>query len=390
MRPKAKRRLDACNNIGDLRRVAHKRLPAPIFHYMDGAADDEISLGRNTSAFDDYELLPRYLRDISSIDLKTRVLGADLDLPFFLAPTGMSRLFHHDKEPGVARAAAHHGTMYSLSTVGTTSIEDVAGATTGPKMFQIYIFKDRELTREFVHRCKAAGYTSMCLTVDTPLAGNRERDNVTGMTIPPRFSLASLWSFASHPGWAFNLLRDRDFRMANVAHRVDALKNSTMGLMDYINSQFDRTITWDDAAWIIEEWGGPFAIKGLQTADDARRAQDAGASAIMISNHGGRQLDTTPAPIDCLAPMRDAVGDGLELIVDGGIRRGSHVVKALALGANACSIGRPYLFGLAAGGEKGVSRAIDILKSEVERTMALLGVNRVGDLDASVLHKAGC
>lgn len=381
------RRLSACNNIADLRRVAERKLPAPIFHYMDGAADDELSLANNSSAFAAYEFLPRYLRDISEIDLKTRVLGVDLDLPFFMAPTGMSRLFHHQKEPGVARAAADAGTLYSLSTVGTTSIEDIAAATAGPKMFQIYIFKDRELTREFVARAKAAKYDALCLTVDTPLAGNRERDNVTGMTIPPRFGLKSLWSFATHPGWALNLLRDPDFRMANVVHRVDALSSGTMGLMDYINSQFDRTVTWEDAAWIIEEWGGPFAIKGLQTADDAERARDAGASAIMISNHGGRQLDTTPAPIDCLAPMRDAVGNDLELIVDGGIRRGSHVVKALALGADACSIGRPYLFGLAAGGERGVARAIEILRSEIERSMALLGVNRIADLGPESLQR---
>lgn len=358
-----------------------------MFHYMDGGADDEVSLGRNTSAFDDYELLPRYLRNIEHIDLKTRVLGADVALPFFLAPTGMSRLFHHDKELGVARAAEKFGALYSLSTVATTSIEDIAAATSTPKMFQIYIFKDRELTREFVARCKAAKYDAMCLTVDTPLAGNRERDKVTGMVMPPKFGLGSLWSFASHPVWSLNYLRDPDFGMANVAHRVDALSGGAMGLIEYVNSQFDRTVTWDDVAWIVEEWGGPFAIKGLQTADDARRAADAGASAIMISNHGGRQLDTTPAPVDCLAPMRDAVGDKIELIVDGGIRRGSHVVKALALGADACSIGRPYLFGLAAGGQKGVERAIEILKSEVELTMALLGVTRISDLTGDFVQR---
>ncbi len=380
MKPKAARRLSKANNITDLRRVAERKLPGPLFHYIDGGADDEISLARNSSAFDDWELLPRYLRNIETIDLKNRVLGVDMDLPFFLSPTAMSRLFHHEKEPAVARAAAKFGTLYSLSTMATTTLEDIAALTPGPKMFQIYILKDRELTREFVTRCKAAGYTSLCLTVDTMLAGNRERDKVTGMVIPPRFGLASLMSFATHPGWSLNYLRDPDFTLANVAHRVDALKGGAMGLIEYINSQFDRTVTWDDAAWIIEEWGGPFAIKGLQTADDAKRAVDVGASAIMISNHGGRQLDTAPAPVDCLAPMRDAVGDKLELIVDGGIRRGSHVVKALALGADACSVGRPYLFGLAAGGQKGVERAIEMLKSEIELTMALMGVTRIEDL----------
>ncbi|RMF12156.1 MAG: alpha-hydroxy-acid oxidizing protein [Alphaproteobacteria bacterium] len=385
MKPRAPRRLSRANNIADLRAVAKRRLPAPIFHYLDGGADDEISLGRNTLAFNDYEFLPRYLRNIESIDLKTRILGVDVDLPFFLSPTGMSRLFHHHKELGVARAASRFGTLYSLSTVGTTSIEDIAAAIPTPKMFQIYIFKDRALTREFVARCKAAGFDAMCLTVDTPVAGNRERDKVTGMLLPPKFGLRSLWSFVAHPRWSLHYLRDPDFRMANVAHRVDALAGGAMGLIDYINSQFDRTVTWDDVAWIIEEWGGPFAIKGLQSADDARRALDAGATAVMISNHGGRQLDTTPAPVDCLASMRDAVGDKLELIVDGGIRRGSHVVKALALGADACSIGRPYLFGLAAGGQAGVERALAILKAEVERTMALLGVTSAQDLGADVV-----
>ena len=360
--------------------AARRALPAPMFHYIDGGADDEITLKRNSSAFDDYELIPAQLNNIETIDLTTHLFGKTLDLPFFLAPTGMSRLFHHGKELAAARAAGAHGALYSLSTLATTSLEDVAAATSGPKMFQVYILKDRGLTIDLVKRCKAAGYDALCLTVDTPLAGNRERDLRTGMTMPPKFTFSSMLSFAAHPLWAYKTITNPDFRLANVAHRVDALKNDAMSLIDYVNGQFDRTLTWDDAAWLAKEWGGPFVIKGLQSAEDARRACDIGATAIMISNHGGRQLDSAPAPIDCLKLMRDEVGDALELIVDGGVRRGNHIVKALALGADACSLGRPYLYGLAAGGEAGVDRAITILKNETERTMALAGYNSIQGL----------
>lgn len=382
-------RLDACHSIADLRAAARRRLPAPMFHYIDGGADDEWTLAHNTDAYGRYALLPNHLRDISTIDLTTRVLGVDLELPFFLAPTGMSRLFHHDKELGVARAASRAGTLYGLSTLATTSLEDVAGASVGPKMFQIYILRDRGLTREFVERCKAAGYTALCLTVDTPLAGNRERDLRNGMTMPPRVSLRNFLSYATSLDWSLNLLLDPDFRLANVAHRVDALGGGAMGLIDYVNGQFDRSVTWEDAAWLVEQWGGPFVIKGLQTPEDARRAVDIGASAIMISNHGGRQLDGAPAPVDCLQPMRDAVGDAIELICDGGIRRGTHVIRAMALGADACSIGRAYLYGLGAGGEAGVDRAIQLLRSEIERSLALMGVDSIRALSGKDVQRLG-
>jgi L-lactate dehydrogenase (cytochrome) len=382
------RRLARCNNIADLRRLAERKLPAPMFHYIDGGADDEWTLRNNTAAFDEYELIPDYLVDISTIDTTTTLLGCRLDVPFFIAPTGMSRLFHHDKEPAVARAAAKFGTFYTLSTVGTAKLEDIAACSSGPKMFQIYILKDRELTREFVERCKAANYDALCLTVDTPLAGNRERDKVTGMVMPPRFGLASLASFAMHPGWSLRLLTHPGFELANITHRVDALAKSSMSLIAYVNAQFDRTVTWKDVEWLIGAWGKPFVIKGLQSVADAKRAVSVGARAIMISNHGGRQLESTPAPIDCVAPIRDAVGDALELIVDGGVRRGTHIIKSLALGANACSIGRPYLYGLAAGGQAGVEHALDILKSELERSLALLGCRSLGQLmSAHVRHR---
>ena len=378
--------LQRCYNIADLRQLARRRLPAPMFHYIDGGADDERSLARNTSAFDDYEFLPRVLQDIAQIDLSTSILGSRIDLPFFLAPTGMSRLFHRDKELGVARAAGAYRTLYSLSTMGTTSIEDIAALGAGPCMFQVYIFRDRGLTRELVERCRAAKIQALCLTVDTPLAGNRERDRVHGMSMPPRLTWGSAWSFVTHPAWAAGMLLQPDFQLANVAHRVDGIGAGTIGLIDYVNKQFDRSITWRDAAWLAEQWGGPFAIKGLLRAEDARQAVDIGATAVMLSNHGGRQLDGAAAPVSCVAPVRDAVGDALEIIVDGGIRRGTHVLKALALGADACSIGRSYLYGLAAGGQRGVEHALHLLREELRRDMALLGCQRLDQLSPDLLR----
>ena len=380
--------LNKLHNQRDLRIAAEKRLPSPIFHYLDGGADDEWTMRRNTSAFDAYELLPRYLKNVENIDLTTTVLGQQLDMPMFLAPTGMSRLFHHDREIAVAKAAEKYGTLYSLSTLGTASIEEIAQTISSPKMFQIYILKDRELTREFMQRCRDNSFEVMCLTVDTPLAGNRERDLVTGFTMPPRFSAKSLWSFATHPYWTMHLALNPDFELKNVAHRVGELGNmGTTSLIAYVNEQLDQTVTWEDAAWLAAQWDGPFVIKGIQTAEDARRAGEAGASAIMISNHGGRQLEATPAPVDCIQPIRDAVGDTLELIVDSGVRRGTHIIKALALGADACSTGRGYLYGLAAGGQDGVERALEIYRSELQRSMALLGCTQIGDIGSRHIRR---
>ena len=374
------RALDRCKNIADLRLLAKKRLPAPMFHYIDGGADDELTLRWNTAAFDRYELLPGYLRDIAAIDTSTKLLGQRIEVPFFLSPTGMSRLFHHEKEIAAARAADQLGTFYTLSTLGTTSLEDIAQATASPKMFQVYILKDRGLTREFVQRCKAAAYEAMCLTVDVPVAGNREREIEHGMHMPPKFRLGSLMSFAAHPGWSIRYLLNPDFKLANVAHRVDALGSGAMGLIEYVNSQFDRSVTWKDAEWLVQEWGGPMVIKGLQTVEDARRARDIGARGIMVSNHGGRQLETAPAPIDCIADIADAVGDDLDVICDGGVRRGTHIIKALAMGARAVSFGRPYLYGLAAGGYKGVLRALSLIRAELARDMALIGCRSLEEL----------
>lgn len=382
-------KLESAHNISDLRRIARRRLPAPMFQYLEGGADDEWTLRRNTSAFDDYELLPAQLRGVAEIDATTSLLGMKLDWPVFLAPTGMSRLFHHDAEPAVARAAAKFGTLYSLSTVATTRLEDVAALTPGPKMFQIYIFKDRGLTTEFVARCKAAGYAALCLTVDTAMAGNRERDKRSGMILPPQLTAASWWSFVTHPRWSLQALLGPGFELANVDHRVPAAKQS-MSLFDFINSQFDRSLTWKDAEWLVKLWDGPVVIKGVMTATDAQHAVDIGARGIMISNHGGRQLDSTPAPVDCVRPIRDRIGNALDVIVDGGVRRGTHVIKALALGASACAIGRSYLYGLAAGGQAGVERALEILRTEILLDMTLLGTRSVAEITGEhVQHRPG-
>lgn len=376
-------------NIEDARRAARDRLPAPIYHYLEGGADDERTLQRNVAAFDEYELLPRYLIDVSRIDLRCRLLGLESAMPIVLAPTGMSRLFHHGRELAVARAAQRCGVPYTLSTMATTSIEEISAASNGPKVFQIYIFRDRGLTRELIARCRNARFDALYLTVDTPLAGNRERDRRTGMTIPPRFGLRSLLSFALHPIWTCNYVLHPQFKLACVAPRVDALRFGAMGVIEYVNSQFDRTVTWDDAAWLVREWGGPVAIKGLLSVEDAKQAASIGARAVVVSNHGGRQLDGVPAPIDCIGQMRAAVGDELDLILDGGVRRGTHIIKALCAGATACSIGRPYLYGLAAAGQPGVEGVLGMLKAELERDLALLGCPSVGALSESYLrHRA--
>ena len=379
--------LAACRNIADLRELARRRVPAPMFHYIDGAAEDEWTLRESTAAFDRWTLHPRTLVDVSTLDTAVTVLGQRIALPFFCAPTGMSRLFHYHGELAVARAARAAGTMYSLSTMGSTSIEDVARVSDGPKMYQIYVFKDRELCREFIARCKAANYAALCLTVDVPVPGNRERDLRTGMTIPPSITLRSAFDVARRPRWLWRYLTSPSLVLANVVHKITDGSSNVSTLASYIHRQFDRTVTWDDAAWMAREWGGPFLVKGVLTADDARRAVDAGATAVAVSNHGGRQLDSTPAPVEVLEEVVQAVGDRAEVILDGGVRRGVHLLKALALGARACMIGRAYLYGLGAGGEPGVARALEILRTEVERDMALLGVRTLAELSPAHIRR---
>ena len=375
-----------CHNTSDFRKAAKKRLPAPLFHYIDGGADDEVTLRRNIEAFDNCRLIPNALADLTGMELGVNVLGQDIDWPVFCSPTAMSRLFHHEGEHAVARAAHKLKTMYSLSSLSTTSIEEVGTSTPGPKCFQLYIHKDRGLSWDFIDRCKEANYSAICLTVDTLVAGNREKDLYTGMTIPPKFTLKSLLSFATHPSWSMNYLLRRKFELANVAGKIDEGTGKLSSIIEYINNQFDRSLTWKDAEQAIERWGGPFAIKGVMSVEDAKRAVDVGASAVMISNHGGRQLDGSTAPFDQLGPIVDAVGDEIEIIVDGGVRRGTHVLKALAMGAKACMVGRGYLYALAAGGQPAVERALTRLREEIERDMILMGCRSIEELNRSKLH----
>jgi L-lactate dehydrogenase (cytochrome) len=380
-------KLSDCNNVMDLRRIAKRRLPSPVFNYLDGGADDELSLARNTDAFNDYELLPSQLSDVTNIDLKTTLLGQPMDWPVMISPTGASKLFHADGEPAVIRAAEKFGMIYSLSTLGTTTIEDVAAVGNCPKVYQIYILKDRSLTENFIERCKAQKYTALCLTVDTVAAGNRERDFVSGFSMSPKFRWRSALSFAMHAGWLARVLLRKDLELVNITSNERVARQVDSGIMEYINSQFDRSLTWKDVEWLASRWDGPLIIKGLQTVDDCRKAADSGATAVMLSNHGGRQLESTPAPIDCVADVADALRDRLEIICDGGIRRGTHVIKALAMGANACSIGRGYLFGLAAGGQAGVERSLELLHSEVVRDMTLLGCDSIAKLGRGYVRK---
>jgi len=373
-------RLDRVFNIEDLRTIARRKLPKPLFNYIDGGADDETNVLGNAKAFDSVRLVPEYLVDMAKIDTTTKVLGREISMPLFLAPTGMTRLFHHDGETAVSKAAAAAGTYYSLSTVGSTSIEDVAAACSGPKCFQIYVMKDRSLTREFIQRCKDANYDALTLTVDIPVAGNRERELRYGFSMPPKLNLAGIVGFAARPGWVYRALTHPKAILANVAHKIPEGSSQSTSLIEYIASQFDPSVTWDDLEWMIAEWGGPFAIKGILSPADARRAVDRGVTAIMVSNHGGRQLDGTLSAFDALGPILDEVGGECEVICDGGIRRGTHVLKALARGATACSMGRPYLFGLAAGGEQGVAKAIELLRAEIVRGMGLIGCKNIGEI----------
>ena len=378
-------KLKDCHNFEDFRKLAKKKLPSPIFHYIDGGADDEVTLNRNTSSFNDYDLVPSVLNDVSNIDMSTTVLGEKIDFPLFPAATAMHRLYHHEGERASAKAVAKMGTIFGTSTMGTVSIEEIAKVNKGPKLFQLYIHKDRGLTDNLLERCKKAGFGSMCLTVDTVVAGNRERDRRTGFTTPPKLTLGSLLSFALHPGWTINNLIHEKFKLANIVHMTQKGTSIDKSVIDYINEQFDPAMNWKDAEYCVKKWNGPFALKGVMSVEDAKKAIDIGCTAVMISNHGGRQLDGSRAPFDQLAEIVDAVGDKIEVILDGGVRRGTHVLKALSLGAKACCFGKGYLFALAAGGQKGVEKILENMKTEINRDMKLMGCKNVGELNRSKL-----
>jgi len=367
-------------NFEDFRKIAKKKLPAPIFHYIDGGSDDEVTLKRNTDSFSKCDLVPNILASVGEPNLSTNVLGTKIDIPLFLSPVAMQRLFHHDGDKASARAAEKFGTFYSMSTMATSSIEEIANKAGGPKMFQIYIHKTQGLTDNLIDRCKSSGFNAMCLTVDTIVAGNRERDHKWGFTTPPKLTFKSLMSFATHPMWTMNYLTHEKFQLPNVSNFVKKSSSIAKGVMEYINEQYDPAMSWKDAEYCIKRWGGPFALKGVMSVEDAKRAIDIGASAIMLSNHGGRQLDGSRAPFDQLEKIVNAVGGKIEIIVDGGIRRGTHVLKALSLGATACSFGKGFLFALSAGGQKGVEMMLQRMKEELRRDMILLGKKNIKDL----------
>ena len=375
--------INDCYNFEDFRKLAKKKLPSPIFNYIDGGADDEITLKRNSEAFEDCDLVPNILNNVGEPDLSTTIFGKKIDMPIFLSPTAMQRLYHHDGDKASARAAEKFGTFYSMSSMANTTMEEISNVSSGPKLFQLYVHKDKSITDDLIERSKRSGFDAMCLTVDTLVAGNRERDHRTGFTTPPKLTLQSLFSFAIHPQWVFNYLTHPKFELSNVSKKTDKGTNIAKSVIDYVNEQYDPTMNWKDAEYIAKKWDGPFALKGVMSVEDAKRAIDIGCTAIMISNHGGRQLDGSRSPFDQVKAISDAVGEKLEIILDGGVRRGTHVLKALSAGAKACSFGRAFLFSLGAGGQQGVERLLENMHKEIRRNMILMGCKSVKDLDAS-------
>jgi L-lactate dehydrogenase (cytochrome) len=382
------RRLARAASVADLRAMARRRLPRGVFDYIDGGAEDERTMAANSAAFAAVSFRPRVLRDVGNIDPSTTLLGRRLPLPLVLAPTGFTRIADPDGELAVARAAGRAGLPYTLSTLSTRSIEEVAEAGAGPKWFQVYVWRDRGLVKEMVGRAATAGYEALVLTVDTAVLGRRERDVRRGFSLPPKIGLGTLVDGVAHPSWTWRFLRSEPIRFANVADTASAGDGSTaVTLSEYVNTQFDPGLSWRDVEWMRSVWAGPLVIKGVQTTDDARLAADAGVEAIALSNHGGRQLDSAPATLDLVAPVADAVGDRLEIVCDGGVRRGSDIVKAVALGARACMAGRAYLYGLGAAGERGVDHVLGLLDADVRRTMALVGASNVAELGHELVDR---
>jgi L-lactate dehydrogenase (cytochrome) len=380
------RRLKNCHNVEDLRLLAKQRLPGPIFHYIDGAADDEVTYRRNTSAFDDCDLVPNVLAGVENIDMSVTIMGQKLAMPVFCSPTALQRLFHHDGERAVARAAEKFGTMFGVSALGTVALKEIGDMISTPKLFQFYFHKDRGLNDAMVERAQEAGFNALALTVDTITGGNRERDLYTGFTSPPRLSLRSLMSFAVHPSWALNYFFREAFELAELKDFVQQGSNVAVSIGDYFAEMLDQSMNWADAEALRAKWNGPFCLKGVMSVADAKKAVDIGADAIMVSNHGGRQLDGSRSPFDQISEISNAVGDKIDVILDGGVRRGTHVLKAIAAGAKACSGGRMYLYSLAAAGQPGVEKALQNLRTEIERDMKLLGVTNIAQIDRTMLR----
>ena len=377
--------INDCHNVKDFRNLAKKRLPGPIFDYIDGAADDEVTYRRNTEAYDQCDLVPNVLTGVKDIDMSTTIMGQKLDMPLYFAPTALQRLFHHEGEIAVGKAAEKFGTMFGISSLGTASIEEISELISTPKLFQLYVHKDQGLNKDLVDRCKASNFEAMAVTVDTAVGGNRERDLYSGFTIPMKLTLSSLISFGLHPRWAFNYLAHSKWELSNLKNHISEGTNVMTNISDYFTKMTDQSLDWKAVEEINKNWGKEFAIKGIMSVEDAKKAVDIGATAIMVSNHGGRQLDGARSPFDQLAEIVDAVGDKIDVICEGGIRRGTHVLKALSLGAKACSGGRMYLYALAAGGQKGVERIMGNLRNEIERDMKLMGVKNIDQLSRNNL-----
>ncbi|MEL7445286.1 MAG: alpha-hydroxy acid oxidase [Pseudomonadota bacterium] len=379
-------RLRDCHNIDDFRRLAKARLPFPVFDYIDGAADDELTKGRNTESYETVDLVPDVLAGVAEINPSCTILGRRSALPLMLSPTAVQRAFHWQGETAVAKAAEEFGLWFGISSLATRSIEEIAALTNGPKMFQLYVHKDKGLNSSMIERCKTSKFDALALTVDTIVSGKRERCLRSGFTTPPRFSPASIWSYATRPRWTLDYLLREKFRLPNLDTHVNEGSSQAVSIAEYFDTMLDTSMDWDTAARIRQDWGGTFVLKGVMSAGDARRAVEIGADGIMISNHGGRQLDGSRAPFDQLPEIVDAVGGEIEIICDGGVRRGTHALKALCQGATAASGGRLYLYALAAAGQGGVERALSILKDEIERGMRLMGVTAINQLTSERLR----
>jgi L-lactate dehydrogenase (cytochrome) len=378
-------RLADCHNFHDFRRLAKRRLPSPIFNYIDGAADDEITYRRNTEAFERCDLVPNVLRGVKDIDLSVTVLGQKLALPFYCSPTALQRLFHHDGERAVGAAASQFGTMFGVSSLGTVSIEELRKAYSTPQCYQFYVHKDRGLNRAMLQRAKQAGIDVMMLTVDSITGGNRERDLRTGFSIPFRLTLGGMLQFAIKPMWGLNYVTHERFRMPQLDEHIK-MSGDTLSISRYFTEMLDPALDWKYVAEMVKEWGGQFCLKGLMSVEDAKRAVDIGCTGIVLSNHGGRQLDGSRSGFDQLAEVVDAVGDKIDVMMDGGVQRGTHILKALSLGAKAVGVGRYYLFPLAAAGQAGVERALTLMRAELERDMRLMGCASVKQLSRGNLR----
>lgn len=378
-------RLKHCHNFQDFRTLAKRRLPGPIFDYIDGAADDEVTKGRNTTSFDDCDLVPNVLNGVENIDMSVTVMGQKLDMPLFCSPTALQRLFHHQGERAVAAAAAKYGTMFGVSSLGTVSLEEMRQKHDNPQVYQFYFHKDRGLNKAMMERAKAAGVEVMMLTVDSITGGNRERDLRTGFSIPFRLTLGGMIQFAIKPMWGINYVTHEGFKLPQLDDHVD-MSGGALSIGRYFTEMLDPTMNWDDVAEMVKLWDGQFCLKGVMSVEDCKRAVEIGCTGVVLSNHGGRQLDGSRSPFDHLAEVVDAVGDKLDIVLDSGVQRGTHVLKALSLGAKAVSGGRFYLYPLAAAGQPGVERALGLMRAEIERGMRLMGCNSVDQLSQDNLR----